>query len=70
MLGFKRFETAAVTVDEIERAAKIRKQQFKMGKLLGQAVDDSGHLDSRDRRIITILAIVRRNFAAPVKVCT
>jgi hypothetical protein len=33
MLGFKRFQTAAVTISGIELAAKIRKQQFKVGKL-------------------------------------
>lgn len=36
MLGFKRFETAAVTISGIELAAKIRKQQFKVGKLPGR----------------------------------
>jgi transposase-like protein len=36
MLGFKRFETAAVTISGIELAAKIRKQQFKVGKLAGR----------------------------------
>ena len=36
MLGFKRFDTAAVTITGIELAAKIRKQQFKIGKLPGR----------------------------------
>jgi len=36
MLGFKRFDTAAVTISGIELAAKIRKQQFKVGKLPGR----------------------------------
>jgi transposase-like protein len=36
MLGFKRFQTAAVTISGIELAAKIRKQQFKIGKLPGR----------------------------------
>jgi transposase-like protein len=36
MLGFKRFSTAAVTISGIELAAKIRKHQFKVGKLPGQ----------------------------------
>lgn len=31
MLGFKRFDTAAVTISGIELAAKIRKRQFKVG---------------------------------------
>jgi len=34
MLGFKRFETAAITISGIELAEKIRKHQFKTGKLL------------------------------------
>jgi transposase-like protein len=33
MLGFKRFDTAAVTISGIALAAKIRKRQFKIGKL-------------------------------------
>jgi transposase-like protein len=36
MLGFKRFEAAAITIGGIELAAKIRKHQFKTGKLLGR----------------------------------
>jgi len=36
MLGFKHFDTAAVTISGIELAAKIRKQQFKIGKLPGR----------------------------------
>lgn len=36
MLGFKRFQTAAVTISGIELAAKIRKQQFKVGNLSGR----------------------------------
>ena len=36
MLGFRRFQTAAVTIRGIELAAKIRKQQFKVGKLPGR----------------------------------
>src|SRR5215218_5787555 len=36
MLGFKRFDTAAVTIGGIELAAKIRKGQFKLGKLPGR----------------------------------
>ena len=31
--GFRRFDTAAITICGIELAAKIRKQQFKIGKL-------------------------------------
>jgi transposase-like protein len=38
MLGFKRFETAAVTISGIELAEKIRKQQFKTGNLPGRPV--------------------------------
>ncbi len=36
MLGFKRFETAAITISGIELAAKIRKHRFKTGKLAGR----------------------------------
>jgi len=36
MLGFKRFQTAAVTISGIELATKIRKHQFKVGKLPGR----------------------------------
>ncbi len=32
MLGFKCFDTAAITICGTELAAKIRKQQFKIGK--------------------------------------
>jgi len=38
MLGFKRFETAAVTISGIELAEKIRKQQFKTGNLPGRPI--------------------------------
>ena len=38
MLGFKRSDTAAVTIAGIELAAKIRKVQFKVGKLPGRPV--------------------------------
>ena len=37
MLGFKRFETAAVTIRGIELAEKIKKQQFNLKPLTGQA---------------------------------
>src|ERR1700741_4598553 len=36
MLGFKRFETAAITISGIELAEKIRKHQFRTGKLSGK----------------------------------
>ena len=37
MLGFKRFETAAVTIRGIELAKKIKKQQFNLKPLTGKA---------------------------------
>ena len=37
MLGFKRFEAAAVTIRGIELAAKIKKQQFNLKPLTGNA---------------------------------
>jgi transposase-like protein len=38
MLGFKRCETAAITISGIELAEKIRKQQFRTGSLPGRSV--------------------------------
>jgi len=32
MLGFKRFDTATITISGIELAEKIKKAQFKIGK--------------------------------------
>jgi hypothetical protein len=37
MLGFKRFETAAATIQGIELAEKIKKQQFNLKPLTGKA---------------------------------
>ena len=37
MLGFKRFETAAVAIQGIELAEKIKKQQFNLKPLTGKA---------------------------------
>ena len=37
MLGFKRFETAAVTIRGIELAEKIKKHQFNLKPLTGKA---------------------------------
>ena len=37
MLGFKRFETAAVTIRGIELAAKIKKHQFNHKPITGKA---------------------------------
>jgi len=36
MLGFKRFETAAVTIRGLELAAKINKHQFDLNPLAGK----------------------------------
>ena len=38
MLGFKRFETAAVTICGTELAEKIQKHQFNLGPLTGKAI--------------------------------
>ena len=38
MLGFKRFDTATITISDIELAEKIRKQQFKIGILPGRPI--------------------------------
>ena len=37
MLGFKRFETAAVTIRGVELAEKIKKHQFNLRPLTGIA---------------------------------
>jgi hypothetical protein len=37
MLGFKRFETAAVTIRGVGLAEKIKKHQFKVKPLTGKA---------------------------------
>ena len=37
MLGFKRFETAAVTIQGNELAERIKKQQFNLKPLTGKA---------------------------------
>jgi len=39
MLGFNRFETAAVTIRGIELAEKIKKQQFNLKPLIGKAAN-------------------------------
>ena len=39
MLGFNRFETAAVTIRGIELAEKIKKQQFNLKALTGKATN-------------------------------
>jgi transposase-like protein len=38
MLGFKRFDTATITISGIELAEKVRKLQFKIGNLPGRPV--------------------------------
>ena len=38
MLGFKRFETADVTIRGIELAEKIKKHQFNLRPLTGKAI--------------------------------
>jgi transposase-like protein len=42
MLGFKRFDTARITIRGIELAEKIRNQQFKTGNLSGRPVSAPG----------------------------
>jgi transposase-like protein len=36
VLGFKRFDSAAITISGMELAAKIKKHQFQVGKLPGR----------------------------------
>jgi hypothetical protein len=42
MLGFKRFETATITISGIELAERIRKQQFDTGNLPGRPATAPG----------------------------
>ena len=51
MLGFKRFETAAVTIRGIALAEKIKKQQFNLKPLTGKATTRSGNLGRRLGRL-------------------
>jgi hypothetical protein len=44
MLGFKGFETAAVTIRGIELAEKIKKRQFNLRPLTGKAAHRSGNV--------------------------
>jgi len=37
-VGFKRFDTATITISGIELAEKIRKQRFKIESVLGRPV--------------------------------
>jgi hypothetical protein len=37
MLGFKRFDTATITISGIGLAEKIKKSQFKIGKLASRS---------------------------------
>jgi hypothetical protein len=54
MLGLKSFQTAEVVIGGIELAEKIKKGQFKMGKLDRGQGDDAGDLASRSGRVIDI----------------
>jgi hypothetical protein len=44
MLGFKRFETATVTIRGIDLAEKIKKQQFNLRPLTGKSKHRSGNV--------------------------
>jgi hypothetical protein len=54
MLGFKRFEAAAITISGIELAEKIRKHQFKTGKLSDRP-RTAGDLGGYSRRLTASL---------------
>ena len=41
MLGFKRFDTSTITISGIELAEKIKKAQFKIGKLASRSATAS-----------------------------
>ena len=49
MLGFKRFDNAAVTISGIELAEKIKTGQYKTGKLGGPQRDDVGDVERGTR---------------------
>ena len=50
MLGFKRFRSAATTIAGIELMHRIRKGQFRLGKLLHQKQDRARNLERRSHR--------------------
>jgi putative transposase len=54
MLGFKRFDNAVVTISGIELAEKIKKQQFKTGKLGRLKCDDDGTVERGTRSLSPI----------------
>lgn len=51
MLGFKRFDNAAITISGIELAEKIKKGQFKIGKLGGRHATIAELLERGTRRV-------------------
>ena len=51
MLGFKRFDTAVVTISGIELAEKIKKGQFKTGMLGGTKASMSELWNDGTRRL-------------------
>ena len=55
MLGFNRFDTAAITISGIELAAKIRKHQFKTETSSRQIQNDSRDLDGYPGRLTSSL---------------
>jgi hypothetical protein len=69
MLGFKRFETAAVTIRGIELAEKIKKQQFNLKPLTGKATTASGNLGRSPGRLKSAKTS-RQTKNALNKICT
>ncbi len=65
MLGLKSFSTAAVVIGGIELAEKIKKGQFKIGKLGGNDGKDAGDLASCPGCVVVItypsIALNRQN---------
>jgi len=51
-MGFKRFDNAAVTISGIELAEKIKKGQYKTGKLGGRKATMSEVVERGTRRLI------------------
>src|SRR5262249_49793518 len=71
MLGFKRFDTATVTISGIELSEKIKKAQFKIGKLTTPTGDSAGNLGSRSGLLnnSTVL-ILLYCFNSTIRICT
>ena len=69
MLGFKRFEAAAVTIRGIELAEKIKKHQFNLKPLTGKENYRSGNLGGGAGRMKSAKPLARQKHTLN-KICT